>query len=106
MVWESSGFFISSKKKNIELAPEKPVDLYVGIMGDTAKAKAYKLVYNLRMAGYIVETDYMNRSVKAQMKYANKLNARYTIIIGENELETNTGRIKKYGNRRADGTCA
>ena len=28
------------------------------------------------------------------MKYANKLNARYTIIIGENELETNTGRIK------------
>jgi histidyl-tRNA synthetase len=63
-------------------------------MGDSAKAKAYKLVYDLRMAGFIVETDYMNRSVKAQMKYANKLDARYTIIIGENELETNTGRIK------------
>ncbi len=58
------------------------------------RQKAYKLVYDLRLAGYIVETDYMNRSVKAQMKYANKLNARYTIIIGDNELETNTGRIK------------
>ena len=82
------------EKENINLAPEKPIDLYVGIMGDSAKAKAYKLVYDLRLAGYIVETDYMNRSVKAQMKYANKLNARYTIIIGDNELETNTGRIK------------
>ena len=82
------------EKENINLAPEKPIDLYVGIMGDSAKAKAYKLVYDLRLAGYIVETDYKNRSVKAQMKYANKLNARYTIIIGDNELETNTGRIK------------
>lgn len=82
------------EKENINLAPEKPIDLYVGIMGDSAKAKAYKLVYDLRLAGYIIETDYMNRSVKAQMKYANKLNARYTIIIGDNELETNTGRIK------------
>lgn len=82
------------EQENIELAPEKSVDLYVGIMGDAAKAKAYKLVYDLRMAGFIVETDYMNRSVKAQMKYANKLNCKYTIIIGENELETNTGRVK------------
>lgn len=82
------------EKENIELAPKKQIDLYVGIMGDSAKAKAYKLVYDLRMKGYIVETDYMNRSVKAQMKYANKLDARNTIIIGENELDTNTGRIK------------
>lgn len=82
------------EKEGIELAPKKPVDLYVGIMGDAAKAKAYKLVNELRMAGYIVETDYMNRSVKAQMKYANKLPARNTIIIGENELETNQGRLK------------
>lgn len=82
------------EKEGIELAPKKPVDLYVGIMGDAAKAKAYKIVNELRMAGYIVETDYMNRSVKAQMKYANKLPARNTIIIGENELETNQGRIK------------
>ncbi len=82
------------EQENIELAPEKPVDLYVGIMGDAAKAKAYKLVYDLRLSGFIVETDYMNRSVKAQMKYANKLNCRYAIIIGENELTTNTGRIK------------
>ncbi len=82
------------EQENIELAPEKPVDLYVCIMVDAAKAKSYKLVFNLRMAVYIVETDYMNRSVKAQMKYANKLNCRYSIIIGENELTTNTGRIK------------
>ncbi len=81
-------------KEGIDLAPEKGPDLYVGIMGDAAKAKAYKIVYDLRMKGLCVETDYMDRSVKAQMKYANKLNVRYTVIIGDNELETNTARLK------------
>lgn len=82
------------EKEGIAPPSKKQVDLYVGILGNAAKAKAYKLVNILRMEGYIVETDYMNRSVKAQMKYANKLNAAHTIIIGENELETNRGRIK------------
>lgn len=82
------------EKEGTDPVPKKQVDLYVGIMGDAAKAKAYKLVYELRMAGFIVETDYMNRSVKAQMKYANKLDARYTIVIGENELLSNSGKIK------------
>ena len=81
-------------KEGIALAKEPQVALYVGILGKEAKAKAYKLVNSLRAQGILVETDYMNRSVKAQMKYANKLGAVYTVIIGENELSQNEANVK------------
>lgn len=82
------------EKEQVELEPEPGVELYVGILGKEARAQAYQLVNTLRMAGIIVETDYMDRSVKAQMKYANKLGAKYTVILGENELKENSAKIK------------
>lgn len=81
-------------KEGVELEPEKPVSLYVGILGKEAKAKAYSIVKNLRDSGVVVETDYMDRSVKAQMKYANKINAAYTVIIGENEINDGEANVK------------
>ncbi len=80
--------------EGVELAPEPAVDLYIGILGREAKAAAYQLVHRLRREGVIVETDYMDRSVKAQMKYANKLGAKYTVIIGADELAGNKAVIK------------
>lgn len=82
------------EKEQVELEPEPGVELYVGVLGKEARAQAYQLVNTLRMEGIIVETDYMDRSVKAQMKYANKLKAKYTVILGENELKENSARIK------------
>ena len=82
------------EKEQVELEPEPGVELYVGILGKEARAQAYQLVNTLRMAGIIVETDYMYRSVKAQMKYANELGAKYTVILGENELKENSAKIK------------
>ncbi|MBA4687535.1 MAG: histidine--tRNA ligase [Candidatus Galacturonibacter soehngenii] len=82
------------EKEGVELEPQKSVQLYVGILGKEAKAKAYQLVNEVRRSGIIVETDYMDRSVKAQMKYANKLGAKYTVIIGSQELEENQARVK------------
>lgn len=81
-------------KENVELEAEPAVELYVGVLGKEARAKAYQLVNELRMSGIIVETDYMDRSVKAQMKYANKLGAKHTVILGENELNSNAAKIK------------
>jgi histidyl-tRNA synthetase len=80
--------------EGVELAPEPPVVLYVGILGQEAKASAYKIVQKLRNAGIIVETDYMDRSVKAQMKYANKIGAKNTVIIGADELAKNIAAVK------------
>jgi histidyl-tRNA synthetase len=80
--------------EGVELAPEPMIDLYVGILGQEAKAAAYKLVQKLRNEGVIVETDYMDRSVKAQMKYANKIGAKSTVIIGADELANNKANVK------------
>lgn len=80
--------------EGVELAVEPAVDLYVGILGKESKAAAYKLVKELRQAGYIVETDYMDRSVRAQMKYANKIGAKNTMIIGADELAAGKANIK------------
>lgn len=82
------------EKEGVELVQEEPVALYVGILGKEARGRAYKLVKELREKGIIVETDYMDRSVKAQMKYANKIGAKKTVIIGSDELEKNCARVK------------
>mgnify|MGYP001115382285 FL=1 len=80
--------------EGVELEQEPSIQLYVGILGKEAKASAYKIVHQLRNAGVIVETDYLDRSVKAQMKYANKIGAKNTVIIGADELSNNTARVK------------
>ncbi|MDD3185730.1 MAG: histidine--tRNA ligase [Anaerostipes sp.] len=80
--------------EGIELPAGKPLDLYVGILGDEAKAKAYKIVTDLRDQDFKVETDYIGRGMRAQMKYANKQNALHTLVIGENEIKENKGQIK------------
>jgi histidyl-tRNA synthetase len=85
-------------KEGVELAPEPEVTLYVGILGKEAKAAAYGIVNELRKADIVVETDYMDRSVKAQMKYANKIGAKNTVIIGADELAGNVVQIKNMEN--------
>ncbi len=80
--------------EGVELAPEPEVELYVGILGKECRASAFSLVQQLRGEGIIVETDYMDRSVKAQMKYANKIGAKNTVIIGADELAGNKASVK------------
>ena len=80
--------------EGIDLGPEPAVDLYVGILGRESRVAAYKLVNKLRREGLIIETDYMDRSVKAQMKYANKIGARHTMVVGADELAAGRARIK------------
>ena len=80
--------------EHIAFPPEDPVALYVGVLGEDAIATAYGIVRRLRAKGIVCETDYMGRSVKAQMKYANKIGAKKTVIIGSEELEKNEADLK------------
>ncbi|MCL2049981.1 MAG: histidine--tRNA ligase [Defluviitaleaceae bacterium] len=68
--------------------------IFIGHMGDEGFAKAQELTHALRRAGIRAESDLIGRGVKAQMKYANKLNARYTMILGETEIAENAANIK------------
>ncbi|ONI41643.1 histidine--tRNA ligase [Candidatus Epulonipiscium fishelsonii] len=69
-------------------------DIFIGYRGEEAMIEAVKLTNELRQAGLKAETDPLGRSVKAQMKYANKLEVRYSAIIGESELETKALSLK------------
>ena len=82
------------EKEGIDLVKDESIDLFVGIMGDGARTAAYKTIYDLRMKGFSVETDCLGRSVKAQMKYANKLNSRFSVIVGDDEVASGKCRLK------------
>ena len=78
-------------------APLEPAtrDIFIGYRGDAAMMEAFKLVNSLRQVGISAEIDHLQRSIKAQMKYANKINSRYSMIIGESELEERSVRLKE-----------
>jgi len=68
--------------------------LFIGHADADGARKAHELAFALRQAGIQAESDIIGRSVKAQMKYANKVLARYTTILGQDELAGNTANIK------------
>ncbi len=67
-------------------APEM-IDIYIATVGDNAKKTASSEIAKLRGAGFSAETDFMERSLKAQMKYANKIDCRFVAIVGDEELQ-------------------
>lgn len=76
--------------QSLELVP----DLYIVSVGNEENIKAMQISEELRKNFVIVERDIMERSFKAQMKYADKIKADYLLVIGENELTTNKAKIK------------
>ncbi len=72
--------------------------LYIAALGDPARHKGAAIVERLRRQGYYAECDLMARSLKAQMKYANKIGARYTLIVGEREIETGQAQLRDMVN--------
>ena len=71
-----------------EAKPENP-DVFVVALGDEAKKVAFPLIMKLRDAGIAAQMDYGGRSMKSQMKQANKSGARHAVIIGEDEVKEN-----------------
>lgn len=82
--------------ENQNLLPDKKrsVDAYVVALGEKAQAEAFKLVMDLRDAGLSAAIDYAGRSMKAQMKQANKLNAKYAVILGDDEIAEGAALIR------------
>lgn len=76
--------------------PER--DVYIGSMGEKGLLKAQALTYELRKVGIQADCDTVERSVKAQMKYANKIGAKYSVILGDSELESGRVELKDMTN--------
>ncbi|HAE52376.1 MAG: histidine--tRNA ligase [Ruminococcus sp.] len=82
-------------KQNCDYLKPRKCDLYFATMGDEALEEAMELSNKLREFGYFAEYDIMGRGLKAQMKYANKIGAAFTIVLGENELNEGKAKLKE-----------
>ena len=82
-------------KQGCDYLVPKKCDIYFATMGDAALEKAMQFTKALRELGYCAEYDLMGRGLKPQMKYANKINAAFTVVIGDNELESGKVKLKE-----------
>ena len=73
--------------------PDK-LDVFIAVMGDAAKAYGLKLCRELRAKGLSAEMDTLARNIKNQFKYANRLNAKYTVVLGDNEMAEGVAAVK------------
>ncbi|MDO4545380.1 MAG: histidine--tRNA ligase [Bacillota bacterium] len=78
----------------VEIPKPAAADVFIVVMGEKAKAAGLKLMRQLRQEGIAVQMDIMGRNVKNQFKYANRIEAKKTVVIGEDELEKNQFAIK------------
>jgi histidyl-tRNA synthetase len=74
---------------DIEPPNKKQCDVFIATHGKAATLRAQSIAQSLRRSGFLVLTDVMDRSLKAQMKYADRLEADYVVMIGEEELTNN-----------------
>ncbi len=75
--------------------PTPPVcEVYLAPLGEAAARRCFAIASRLREGGVSVECDIAGRGLKPQMKYADKLGARYTIVVGDNEIETGKAKLK------------
>ena len=84
--------------QNVPFPERKKCDLFIASMGENASLKAAAIAKELRSEGLQVQIDTVGRGLKAQMKYANKLNALYTLVLGDSELETGNIKLKNMNN--------
>lgn len=82
------------KTKGVDFPEEEKCNLYIAPMGDKASLKAAEIARQLRKEGLNILFDVAGRSLKAQMKYANKLGAEYTMVLGDSEIEEGKAKLK------------
>ncbi|GFZ30601.1 histidine--tRNA ligase [Clostridium zeae] len=86
------------ENQGVEIPKPNYIDLFVGSIGEKSNFEALKLICDLRKNGIYCECDHMKKSVKAQMKYANKIGARFTLILGEDEIANKSAKLKNMSN--------
>ena len=80
--------------QGIEIPNPDRCALYIATMGDAAKVKAFSLLRQVRECGLTAETDVVGRGLRAQMKYADKIGAKYSVVLGDNEIAENKAKVK------------
>lgn len=89
---------LACENENVINLPEEKIDLYIVTLDKSKSDISYKIAVELRRKNKIIELDYLSRSVKAQMREANKLNARFVLFVGGDELSNNEVVLKNMIN--------
>ena len=79
---------------DVKFPEESRPEVFIAVMGDAAKSFGLKLCRELRQKGVIAEMDTLSRNIKGQFKYADRLGAKYTLVIGEDELKKGVVSLK------------
>ena len=90
MLMDASGF---------EIPQPDPVSVFIVTMGEKARAEGLSVLRKLHNAGVSAQMDTLSRNVKGQFKYAARLNAKYTVVIGDDELEKGVVQLKDMDKR-------
>lgn len=85
---------LTLEANGVEIGNPNHTDIFVVTIGDKAKLKSFSILKDLRENHISADKDHLDRSLKAQFKYSNKINAKYTIVIGDEELEKDEARLK------------
>ena len=97
---------IALEKQGILPKIDTSVQVFVAPIAEGAREAAFKLVYELRQNNIIADMDHMGRSLKSQMRYANKYPAKYVAVIGEDELKSGQVTIKNMATGEQQTTDA
>jgi histidyl-tRNA synthetase len=87
-------FIAALEAEKVDMSLNDSIDCYLVSLGDTAKDYTVKLLHELRSNGFKAERDYLDRKVKAQFKAADRLQAKYIAVLGENELDSGIINLK------------
>lgn len=82
------------EETGIEIPEPESVKLYIAPLGESAVKEAQRIVYELRKKGVSADTDHIGRALRAGMKYADKIGAQYTVVLGDNEIESGEIKVK------------
>ncbi|MDY6011571.1 histidine--tRNA ligase [Clostridium sp.] len=83
------------EKEGIEIPKDPVVELYLASRGEEGAKEAFKLAHALRSIGVSSEINHAGRSFKAEMKYANKIGAKFSVVLGDDELQSRKARFKR-----------
>lgn len=90
---------LAMEAEGVSFEEDPSVDMYVVTLGDDAKRVGAQLLHQLRTNGIRADMDYTNRKMKAQMKSADRLGAKYVAIIGEEEVTENVVMFRNMSDR-------
>ncbi len=85
---------LTLEANGVEIDNPNHTDIFVVTIGDKAKLKSFSILKDLRENHISADKDHLDRSLKAQFKYSNKINAKYTIVIGDDELDKDKATLK------------